>query len=477
MAFTSFNFLIFFPVVAVACYLTPSKYRWITLLIASYFFYISMKPVYAVLTAGITLSTYIFTRLMEGRRSEVIRKRLMLINIGLILLPLLFFKYFGVINNGLLAFIEKHNLSWPLPEMKLLLPVGISFYTFMAIGYTIDVFNEEIKPEKNIGILALFVSFFPLVLSGPIERAKNMLPQFSNIKGINYNNIVKGLKFILWGYFMKLVVADRIGIYTDAIFNNISQHSGSSLLFASLLYPFQVYGDFGGYSLIALGTAKILGFNVINNFNRPFFSISIAEFWRRWHISLIRWLTDYVYTPLAFSFRKVGIMGIVSALMLTFLITGIWHGANLTFIIWGLLQGIFLSIEAATNRKRTKLEKKYGLRNNLFYIFINMLITYIVFSATVIFGRGGSIEDALLIFHRIFTVSGPLFIDKTTLAYSILGLSILVFKDLKDEFFPEKLHFFDSKIIYVRYLAYLFITFMILLTGVLNGGQFIYFQF
>ncbi|MBG0859208.1 MAG: MBOAT family protein, partial [Bacteroidales bacterium] len=284
MAFTSFNFLIFFPLAITACYLTPVKFRWITLLVASYFFYITIKPVYAVLTAGITLSTYVFTRLMEGNSSEAAKRRLMLINIGLILIPLFFFKYFGVINNGLLSFLENHNLRWPLPEIKLLLPVGISFYTFMAIGYTVDVFNEEVKAEKNIGILALFVSFFPLVLSGPIERARNMFPQFKNIQELNYDNIVKGLKFILWGYFMKLVVADRIALYLEAIFSNIPQHNGSSLLFASLLYPLQVYGDFGGYSLIALGTAKVLGFNVMINFNRPFFSVSIAEFWRRWHI-------------------------------------------------------------------------------------------------------------------------------------------------------------------------------------------------
>jgi D-alanyl-lipoteichoic acid acyltransferase DltB (MBOAT superfamily) len=276
---------------------------------------------------------------------------------------------------------------------------------------------------------------------------------------------------------MKLVVADRIGIYIDAIFNNIPQHNGSSLLFASLLYPVQVYGDFGGYSLIALGTAKILGFNVMVNFNRPFFAVSVAEFWRRWHISLIRWLTDYVYTPLAFSMRRIGIIGIILALMFTFLLSGIWHEANLTFIIWGLMQGIFLSIEALTNKKRTLLEKRYGLSKSSFYIFLNILLTYLLFTSSTIFGRAASINDALLVYKRIFTVSGPLYIEKTTLAYAVIGFAILLFKDLKDEYFRDKLSLFDNKRMYIRYLTYIFITFMILLTGVLNGGQFIYFQF
>ena len=302
MSFTSFNFLIFFPVLVIAFYITPSKYRWLTLLIASYFFYINIKPVYALLTSGITLSTFFFTRLIDGTDSELKKKRYLAINISIILLPLLFFKYFSIINNELAALLANHNLRWPLPEIGLLLPVGISFYTFMAIGYTIDVYNEEIKAEKNIGVLGLFVSFFPLVLSGPIERAKNMLPQFKATKTIDYVMIVQGLKLMLWGYFMKLVVADRTGIYIDAVFDNFYQHNGTSLFFASCLRPFQLYADLGGYSLIALGTAKILGYNVMCNFNRPFFANSMAEFWRRWHISL-NYLAYRLYLyPIVFFF-------------------------------------------------------------------------------------------------------------------------------------------------------------------------------
>ena len=477
MTFTSFNFLIFFPLTVLACYLTPVKKRWITLLLASYFFYISIQPVYALLTAGITISTYTFTRWMEITVSEKGKKRLMVANIVIILTPLFFFKYFGAVNNGLMSWLAGTGLTWPLPEISLILPVGISFYTFMAIGYTVDVYNEEVKTERNPGILALFVSFFPLVLSGPIERSGNMLPQFRNMGRIEYTNLTSGLKMMVWGYFMKLVVADRLGLYVDVVYNNIANHNGTSLLFASLLHPIQVYGDFGGYSLIALGTAKILGFNVMVNFNRPFFSVSVAEFWRRWHISLIKWLTDYIYTPLAFSMRRKGMTGIVIALLITFLLSGIWHEANWTFIIWGLMQGIFLSFEAITNRKRISVESRYRLNKKPYYILFNIVLTYILFTSSLIFGRAENVNDALLIYQKIFTAPGPLYIEKSTLIYSFIGVSILFIKDFKDEYFPGKLEFFNNRSTVIRFASYIVVIFIILLTGVLNGSQFIYFQF
>jgi alginate O-acetyltransferase complex protein AlgI len=372
MYFTSFNFLIFFPLLAIVYYITPAKFRWFTLLVLSYFFYINVKPVFSILLAGVTLSTYVFTRLIDRTKIESWKKVLMVINIVLILIPLFFFKYFSSINGGIITLLESFHVRWPLPEIKLILPIGISYYTFMAIGYTIDVYNEEIESEKNIGILALFVSFFPLILSGPIERAGNMLPQFKLPKKPDYEMVVQGLKWMLWGYFMKLVVADRIGTYVDAIYNNIYQHNGTSLLFASILFPFQMYADFGGYSLIAVGVASILGFNVMQNFRRPFFATTMSEFWRRWHISLISWLTDYVYTPLSFKFRNYGVLGIVIAILITFLLSGIWHGAALTFVVWGLMQGVFLSIEALLRNRRALFEKKYNLNKKILYILFGI---------------------------------------------------------------------------------------------------------
>lgn len=477
MVFTSFNFLIFFPLLAILYWLTPAKFRYMLLLVASYFFYINIKPVFALLLAGVTLSTYIFTNLMDKTNLESRKQSFMVLNIIIILLPLFFFKYFAAINSSVIEILQNYNLRWPLPEIKLILPVGISFYTFMAIGYTVDVYNEEIESEKNIGILALFVSFFPLILSGPIERAKNMLPQFKTLKVIDYSMVTQGLKLMLWGYFMKLVVADRVGIYVDAVYDNMLHHNGTSLLFASFLYPIQVYADLGGYSLIAIGTAKILGIDVIRNFKRPFFATSMSEFWRRWHISLISWLTDYVYTPLSFAFRRFKVWGIVTALMITFMISGIWHGAAFTFVVWGLIQGAFLSIEALTNKKKAIFEKRHKLEKKAWYIIIGICSTFILFSASLVFGRADTLREALLVYDKIFTDWGSLFINIPGLVYISFGVIILLMKDFLDEYYPDRVLLFNNKSVLVRFSSYLLILFIILYTGVLTETQFIYFKF
>jgi D-alanyl-lipoteichoic acid acyltransferase DltB (MBOAT superfamily) len=457
--------------------LTPIRWRWVTLLVASIFFYINIKPVYALLLTGVICSTYLFTRLIDNTKNESRRTLYLAGNIILILLPLFFFKYFQVINNAMIHLLESWNLRWPLPEIKYILPIGISFYTFMAIGYTIDVYNDEIEAERNPGLVALFISFFPLILSGPIERAKNMIPQFRNLRPVNYENVTAGLKLILWGYFMKLVVADRIGIYVDMVYGDVAGQNGSSLLIASILYPIQVYADLGGYSLIAIGVSRVMGLNLMQNFKRPFFATSIAEFWRRWHISLISWLTDYVYTPLSFKFRKYRVWGIVIALMMTFLISGIWHGAALTFIIWGLMQGTFLSVEALTNKKRTTFERKYNLSNKAVYMLLCMVITYMLFASSQIFGRAESLDEALTAFKKIFSEHGYPYLDLTTLAYSAMGISLLLVKDFKEEYGGRIFQFFQKQI-FIRQLSYCILFYIILLMGVFgNNDSFIYFKF
>lgn len=478
MISTSINFLIFFPLTTLIYYLTPARYRSTILLISSYFFYINVKPVFALLLAGVTISTYFFTILMSSTKDEPRRRLFAIINVVLILIPLFFFKYFAEINSGMIILLKSFNLNWPLPEYSLLLPVGISFYTFTAIGYTLDVYNEELDAEKNFGIISLFISFFPLVLSGPIERATNLLPQFRQKQIFKYDNLIAGLKLILWGYFMKLVVADRIIIYIHAVFNNASQHNGTTLLFASFLRPLQIYADFGGYSLIAIGTSRILGIYVMNNFNRPFFATSIGELWRRWHISLILWLTKYIYTPLTFIFRKYKMWGIVMAIIITFVLSGIWHGAKLTYIVWGLMQGVFLSIEALARDRRNAFEKRYKLNQQAWYIFLSIVLTIILLTSSYIFGEAKSIKDGLFVYSKILTDSGPLFIGQPTeFILSIFGILMLLLKDFSDEFLPSGIRFFENKNLFVRLISYCSVVLLILLFGVFDGGQFIYFQF
>lgn len=480
MIFTSFNFLIFFPLVVVFFYVCPKQFRWIYLLAVSYFFYINVNAVYALLLAGVTLTTYVCSLLMERCGSEGGKKICLVTDIVLVLLPLFFFKYYNFVNDGIVSFLSVVGLYWPLPTISYLLPIGISFYTFMAIGYIIDVYNEEIEVEKNMGVLGLFVSFFPLILSGPIERAGRMLPQFHHFKPINYGDITSGLKLMLWGYFMKLVIADRLGVYVDMIFNNVAHHNGTTLALASLLYPFQVYGDLGGYSLIAIGVAKCMGIDVMQNFKRPFFATSMSEFWRRWHISLITWLTDYIYTPLSFKYRRWGMTGIVVALMITFLISGIWHGATLTFILWGVIQGIYLSIEAITNKRRTAFEQKYQLNKRWYYIVCCCVATYLLFAFSQIFGRASSASEGFEIVRKIILIHGRPYASLdviVALAYSFIGLCILFAKDITDEYLPGRYLLYQNKNIVIRFISYAVTGVLIITIGVLDGGQFIYFQF
>ena len=477
MTFTSFKFLIFFPLVVLLYNIIPKKMRVWYLLLVSYVFYAFMQPVYLLLLGAVTGVTYGFTRWMGATDDEDKKRRLMILGIVLVLLPLLFFKYFNFINDFISAFLANIGISTILPRMPWMLPVGISFYTFMAIGYLIDVNNEEVEVEKNIGAVGLFLSFFPYILSGPIERAGNMFPQLKKLPTSRPIDLTSGAKLMLWGYFMKLCVADRLCIYVDAVFNNISQHNGTTLAFASLLYPVQLYADFAGYSILAMGVARCMGINIVQNFNRPFFATSISSFWRRWHMSLINWLTDYIYTPLSFALRKWKLGGIYIALMLTFFISGVWHGASVSFIVWGLIQGFFLCVEATFQTRRTKIENKYRLQSRWWYILICCVVVYLLFSFSQIFGRCPSLSDAGTVIRKIFTTRGSLFIDFTTLGYGLSMLLLLFLKDFRDEFFPNKFMLFNSKQIVVRFATYIVVLFLIISVGVLDSGQFIYFQF
>lgn len=476
MTFTSFNFLVFFPLVIILYNLIPQKVRLWYLLVVSYLFYINLQPVYALLLVLVTLTTFFFTKAIASSQSEKTKHRLLIGGILLILLPLFFFKYFSFINNSIISLLEQYSIHIALPSISWMLPIGISFYTFMAIGYIIDVYNEEVEFEKNPASTGLFLSFFPIILSGPIERAGNMLPQFKELKQSTYEDLTQGAKWMLWGYFMKLCVADRLGLYVDAVFNNIPHHNGTTLAFASILYPFQVYGDLGGYSLIAIGAARCMGIKIIPNFNRPFFATSMAEFWRRWHMSLIQWLTDYIYTPLSFVLRKWKIWGIVAALMLTFFISGIWHGAAMTFVVWGLVQGVYLSIEALINPYRTAFENRFHLKKNPLYILICCVIIFVLFAFSQIFANCTTLQDFLTVFIKLVTQKGHLFMDASSLFMGGLSLFIMFIKDLKDEF-NWHIHFMNSDSKVVRYMSVVGLIVYVMLFGVLDGGQFIYFQF
>ncbi len=466
MLFNSFNYLLFFPVVCVIYYLIPNKFRWVFLLLASYFFYMNWEPIYAILIFLSTFITYLCAFKLDKVKDIKVRKVLLIASIILNFGILFLFKYYNFLTDSLFNFLNYFNIRVRFPEFKLLLPVGISFYTFQAVGYSIDVYYNKLKHENNFGKYALFVSFFPQLVAGPIERATNLLPQFSKEIVFNYAKAIEGTKLIIWGYFMKVVVADRLSIYVDSVYNNIDMHNSPTLIIATIFFAFQIYCDFGGYSNIAIGCAKILGFDLMTNFCRPYFAKNCPDFWHRWHISLSTWFKDYVYIPLGGN--RVSKKRKYLNLIITFLVSGLWHGANWTFVIWGGLNGIFQVVYSIFKPFRIKL-------SNRFTNLIQIISTFILIDFTWIFFRANNSADAIKVIQNIFTKHGPLFFgDNKVFIYGFIGLIILIIKDIYDEC-SFTLTFENNKII--KYTWYATLTILILMIGVFDGGQFIYFQF
>jgi D-alanyl-lipoteichoic acid acyltransferase DltB (MBOAT superfamily) len=350
--------------------------------------------------------------------------------------------------------------------MNVLLPVGISFYIFQALGYSIDVYRGDVEPEKNFFNYALFVSFFPQLVAGPIERSTNLLQQFKTKHQFDGDQAISGVNLMLWGYFLKLVVADRCAIYVDSVYNNMEYQNGGSCLLATLLFSIQIYGDFAGYTYIAIGCSRVMGFNLTSNFQRPYFSSSISDFWRRWHISLSRWLRDYLYIPLGGS-RKGKNRTYVN-LLATMLVSGIWHGANWTYVVWGLLHGIALCMERVLGINKREW---HGICK-----FIRILATFFIVSIFWVFFRANTLADGVWCTTRIFSnLMVPSLGGMKQLSYAIGGVILTFLIEYIIEY--KKVTVNDSNKIRVYSLCSAGLLMAILSWGVFDGGQFIYFQF
>ena len=467
MIFNSIQYIIFLPIIFLLYWAIPHKWRNWLLLIASYYFYMCWNALYAILIIFTTISTWKLATMMNGK-SPKIRKILLSLSVTLNLSILFTFKYYDFLMSILADVTNLLSIQIVPVKLGLLLPVGISFYTFQAIGYSIDVYRRDIKSENNLGVFALFISFFPQLVAGPIERASHLLPQFKEQKSFSYENFRNGLMIILFGFFLKLGLADRCAIYVDSIFNNISQHNGASYLLASFCFTFQIYGDFFGYSLIAIGSAKMLGYNMCDNFNRPYLSTSITEFWHRWHISLSSWFRDYVYIPLGGS-RCSGIRRNMN-LMATMLLSGLWHGASMNFVVWGGLHGIAMCVERTLGIAKAP-------QNRLTY-YIRIATTFIIVCFLWIFFRADTLTDALTIISGIFTDFGKPYI---VWAHIIIIAFVLFILAMQEIIYEKGFHVSSIHNIWLRHsVRYAFIVLtisFIMLFGVLNGDQFIYFQF
>lgn len=398
MTFNSIEFFIFLPIVLFLYWIIPHKYRYILLLIASYFFYAVFNIPLLLLIVFTTTVAYFSGLLMEKYgNSKKSRTSLLILTLISSLGVLFFFKYFVFTSNLFLDLINLFGAGLKHLSLKLLLPVGISFYTFQTLSYVIDVYRKKIKPERNYLYFALFVSFFPQLVAGPIERPQDLLPQLKEDKKLTGDDLVIGLRYFAVGFLKKIVIADGFATFVEKVYNSPSNATGLSVIIATILFAMQIYCDFSGYTDIAIGTARLMGVKLTKNFDRPYSSKSIKEFWRRWHITLSSWLRDYLYIPLGGS--RVTFARWCVNILIVFLVSGLWHGANLTFVVWGLLHGIYQIVETLIE----KLCKKKSIKSNALLDLLRQGITFSLVCIAWIFFRSNSLSDAFLLISKLFS--------------------------------------------------------------------------
>lgn len=401
MLFNSLAFLVFFPVVTLGYFMLPHRLRWAWLLAASCYFYAYFIPIYFLILAFTIVVDYWAGLLIEDATGSR-RKRWLVVSLAANIGVLAVFKYYDFLNGNLEALAHFIGWNYPLEYLALALPVGLSFHTFQAMSYTIEVYRGHQKAERHFGIYALYVMFYPQLVAGPIERPQNLIHQFHEKHQFDYDRVVSGLRLMAWGLFKKMVVADRLARVVNLIYADPTRYDGPPLAIATVFFAFQIFCDFSGYSDIAIGSARVMGFNLMTNFDRPYHARTVAEFWRRWHISLSTWFRDYVYLPMGGN--RVPLPRWALNIMVVFVISGLWHGASWTFIIWGALHGMFLLVGALTANFRGRLASASGLaRFARLHTVLQVLVTFALVNLGWIFFRANSVADAWHILTRLPT--------------------------------------------------------------------------
>jgi len=490
MIFNTFQFIWLFPLVFIFYWASikfngkkTKLFSKTFLLIVSYAVYIQWNISFGLIMLYITLCSYFFPLLISAYQNNRINKSsdvatleshnimgggkyLAISGVTLTVFPLVIYKYTNfVIHSGASA-LQWIGIDQVAPQFDWAVPLGLSFYSFQAIGYICDVYSRKINPEKNILNYALFISFFPQIICGPISSAKDLLPQIRNPRSFNYEFAIRGLRFLLWGMFLKVVLADRLGMYVDYVYAHYEMYSGTTALLSAIFYSLQIYGDFAGYSYMAIGVAYLLGVELILNFRRPYLTTSVSAFWKRWNISLTRWLTTYIFIPLGGS--RCSKIRNYSNILTTFLVSGIWHGANWTFIFWGCLHGIAQCVEKFLGINKTD---SMGIIK-----FVRIVATFIFVTLAWVYFRSPSIEFANDYIAHIFTIGEPFYFHINTLVHIALALMIVIPIEIMCEFYPS-LFSRLFKITALRWCAYILLTLMIVALGVLDASQFIYVQF
>ncbi len=488
MLFNSFSFLIFFPIITFLFFILPQRWRWLLLLAASIYFYMAFVPYYILILAFTIIIDYWAGLQIEksaGRKRKLFLILSLIANIGV----LAFFKYFNFLNGSLVAIADFFGSRDPLPYLNILLPIGLSFHTFQAMSYTIEIFRGRQKAEKRFGIFALYVMFYPQLVAGPIERPQNLLPQFDEKKVFLYDRVVSGLKLMLWGFFKKLVIADRLAIIVDLVFNNPYRFPGPILIIGTVFFAFQIFCDFSAYSDIAIGAARVMGFNLMKNFDRPYAARSMRDFWRRWHISLTSWFTDYIYIPLGGS--RVSVPRWYLNVFLVFLASGLWHGAKWTFVAWGALHGFYIIFGLATKTLRDKISGFVGLTQwPKLAAGLKILTVFCLSSFAWIFFRAGNFTDAFYIISHLFSGFGAALhwpalkamllsvgLGRETLLVIFSSLTLLELVQYWNAKFHGVIGWISNQSAIIRWGVYYSLIALIFFFGVFESRQFIYFQF
>lgn len=483
MLFNSLHFLVFFPVATLVYFFLPHRYRWAWLLVASTYFYAAFIPAYALILFALILVDYTLGLVIsksQGKRRMVYLIVSLVANLGM----LFFFKYANFFQENVAALATFVGWNYSPKFLSILLPIGLSFHTFQSMAYVIEVYRGHIQPEKHLGIYAVYVMFFPQLVAGPIERPQHMLPQFHEVHRPSRTDIVAGLRQMLWGFFKKIVVADNLARLVDQVYNYPTQFAGIPLVLATVGFAIQLYADFSGYSDIAIGSARVLGFRLMTNFDRPYVSRSIAEFWRRWHISLSSWFRDYIYIPLGGN--RVTQPRWVANIMSVFLLSGLWHGADWTYIVWGGLNGVYLVIATFTSTIRERIHetvRSWGRNFRKLLGATQVMITFCLAAFAFLFFRANSLADAWYIATHLFSgwswgtealrglgLSTPQLVQlvvATTLLFT--GEYLLAQPRVRGQFVRAPL--------WVRATAYNAVLLMILFFGYFGEQPFIYFQF
>jgi len=469
MLFNSIEFLLFFPIVTLLFFLLPHNYRWMHLLVASCIFYMFFIPQYIFILFTTIIIDYLAAIWIE-KSDEIKKKRYLIISIISTCLVLFVFKYFDFFNHNMLALSHRFDFYYPEKMIQFILPIGLSFHTFQSLSYVIEVYRGNQRAEKHFGIYSLYVMFYPQLVTGPIERPQNLLVQLRQEKPFQYSNLIEGLRLVLFGLFLKMVIADNLGVYVDQIYSKPESFSSLSILNGLLFYSFQIYCDFFGYSSIAIGCAKAMGYNLMDNFRNPYLSSSIGEFWHRWHISLSTWFRDYVYLSLGGSRVKIHRWAI--NILVVFILSGLWHGANWTFVIWGLTHGVLLIVEGLVNRV-FKTQKDKG-QNTIRKIF-NTIKTFVIVSFTWVLFRATDFTQVKLIVKsliRNISVSDDFSVDPK------IWLFLLFFITLDSVLLNNRFDVWCNKRhLTFRWSLYIAMILMIIVFSNVDNFPFIYFQF